>query len=733
MKVFKLLTIVYMVLFSVCIAQNKTQIKGKVTDGKEPIAFASVYIAGSTEGTTSDENGNFSFSTKKKGKVFVIATMVGYEKLSHEIDIDKQTNVEVELKLEQSIIKLSGVVVTASSYGSLKEKGLVLSSRDVMMTPGGAGDLFQSLKTLPGVTPVSEGAQLYVRGGDPIETVTMLDQASIYHPYTFETSNGSLFSNINTALIKDMFFSSGGFSAKYGNVLSGVLDIETKELPEVAAYSIGLSMANASVNARVPITNKIGIQLNARQSFTKPIFILNGGLDRLVVTPSSSDLSTIINYKYSDTGKLKLTFFLNTDKQGVNLERAEYVGTFDGTSNNILIALQNTDVLSSSIVSKTSLSFNTYDNLWKIGLLDLKTTDYNYKLRNDLQITLTTSFRFNTGFEIEKRVSKFEGIIPREDYDIRPGSTFDVINAQLSGSRIGAYTEVEMINLLGFQSLSTSFGIRADYIPELKLSWIDPRFSFAYKYDDFTIFAFGLGIFRQLPNPRLFSDSDGNPNLGPMKASHIIFSFNRTIGDAEDLRIETYYKKYEELPLENKTLNYDNNGSGFAKGLDIILKSKNFFGINGWISYGIMETKRKWMDFEELFSSNYDITHNLNLVATYMLSDSWMVGVNCKIATGRPYSPIIGSIFHSQEQIYEPVYGVKNSERFSTYKRIDLRVLYLFQLFSKYSAVFFLEGLNIFDFGNIFGYTYYKDYSSKKEVESYFGRRMLVFGANVNL
>ncbi len=716
-----------------CNAQSKTLLKGKVTDGTSPVTFASVFVAGSTDGTVTDDNGNFSFSTKKKGKVIISASMVGYEKISKEITIEQQSVVEVDLELKESSIKLNGVVVTASSYGSVKEKGLVLSSRDVVMTPGGAADLFQSLKTLPGVTPVSEGAQLYVRGGDPIETVTMIDQASIYHPYTFESSNGSLFSSINTALIKDMFFSSGGFSAKYGNVLSGVLDIETKEIAETPSYSIGLSMANASVDARIPISNKIGIQLNARQSFTKPIFLLNGGADRLVVTPVSSDLSTLINYKYSETGKLKLTFFFNTDKQGVTIERPEYNGTFDGSSNNKLIALQNIDVLSSRIVSKTSLSFNTYDNNWKIGVLNLKTTDYNYKLRNDLQITLTTSFRLNTGFEVEKRVSKFEGIIPKEDFDIRPGTNSDVIDAQLSGSRIGAYTEVEMINILGFQSLSTSVGVRADYIPELNLYWVDPRFSFAYKYDDYTTFAIGMGIFRQLPNPRLFAEIDGNPNLAPMKASHIILSFNRTIGDAEDLRIETYYKKYEDLPLENKIQNYDNNGFGYAKGIDIILKSKNFFGINGWISYGIMETKRKWMDFEELSSSNYDITHNLNLVATYMLSDSWLVGVNCKIATGRPQSPIIGSIYHNQANVYEPIYGVKNSDRFPTYKRIDLRVVYMFQLFSKYSAIFFLEGLNIFDFGNIFGYTYYKDYSSKKKVESYFGRRMLVFGANVNL
>jgi hypothetical protein len=341
--------------------------------------------------------------------------------------------------------------------------------------------------------------------------------------------------------------------------------------------------------------------------------------------------------------------------------------------------------------------------------------------------------RLNTGAELEHRISKFNGVIPSEDWDLRPEGMSENINAQLKGSRIGGFTELEILSPFGFEKFTLSLGLRGDYIPELNVKWFDPRLSVGYKLDEFTTLAFGAGRFGQLPNPRLFAAVDGNPNLKPMYAEHAIISFSRKFGETEELRLEAYYKKYEDLPLENKTINYDNSGFGYAKGIDFIFKSNNFFGIEGWFSYGIMDSKRKWMDYEDLSNSDYNITHNVTIVAKYMLTDSWMIGVNCKFATGRPYTPVIGALYHDNLHVYEPVYGIKNSELYQPYKRVDLRLLYLFQLFNKYSAIFYVEGLNILNFRNLFGYSYSNDYTSKNEIESYFGRRMLVFGASVNL
>jgi hypothetical protein len=266
-------------------AQNKTIISGIIKDENgKPIPYVNVFLLNTSDGTMSDEDGSFSFKTILKGKVTLIASIVGYAKFSKELDIASSTKIYEDIVLNENAVKLNEAIVTASSYGSEKEKGLVISRIDVLTTPGGATDIYQSLKTMPGVTQVSESAQLYVRGGDPIETITMINQAVVYHPFTYESAYGGLFSNLNQSAVKSIYFTSGGFSAKYGNALSGVLDIETKDQINQTNFDLGVSLANVNIASGISIIpEKLGLYFDAQQSFVKPIYWLNGGQDRMAV------------------------------------------------------------------------------------------------------------------------------------------------------------------------------------------------------------------------------------------------------------------------------------------------------------------------------------------------------------------------------------------------------------------------------------------------------------------
>jgi len=273
--------------------------------------------------------------------------------------------------------------------------------------------------------------------------------------------------------------------------------------------------------------------------------------------------------------------------------------------------------------------------------------------------------------------------------------------------------------------------LRGDIVSPLSLNWLDPRVNIGYKITDKLTLTLGWGIFHQHPDARLYSSTDGNPALGAMKATHYIVSIDYKFNKTNNLRIETYYKDYKNLPLEDDVLNYSNNGYGFANGIDIMLKGKLFGIIDGWISYGLIDTKRKWLDFEELSPSSFDITHNFTLIAKYNITQSFQVGINYKYATGRPFNPVIAANFIPELDVYEPVYGEKNSARYPTYQRLDLRLTYLTQLFNNYFTVFYIEGLNILNINNIFGYSYSKDYSQRYNIDSYFGKRTIVFGFQV--
>ncbi len=716
-------------------AQNKTTIAGKVKDeNNKPVPFANVFLLNTSDGAMSEDDGSFSFKTVQSGKVTLIASMVGYGKYSKVLELGSSKKIVEEIVLAESAVKLNEAIVTASSYGSDKDKGLVVSRMDVLTTPGGATDIYQSLKTMPGVTQVSESAELYVRGGDPIETITMVNQSVVYHPYTYESAYGGIFSNLNQSAIKSMYFTSGGFSAKYGNALSGVLDIETRNQPENTSASVGLSLASGNVTANVAIDpEKFGLYFDARQNFTKPIFWLNGGLDRLTVAPSSKNFTGGMVYNYSKTGRLKLFTILADDEEGVKVERAEYNGTFNGNTKNTFINLQGSDVLFGNLVMKNSVSYNKYSNSWLLGVLDILRTDYVYSFRSDLEFMVGNGIKILGGAEVENRKVKYEGKIPMDDYDIRPGAQSEVINSEFGGSRYGMYGEVQSANVFGIDNLSATAGVRFDNIVALNLNWVDPRFSLGYKLDDKSTLRFGWGIFRQIPDPRLFSPVDGNPNLKPMQANHIIASYEYQLNDANSFRVEVYRKDYKNLPRENDVLNYDNSGYGFANGVDIIYKGTLPFGIDGWISYGYINTKRLWMDYDNYTSSGFDITHNFALVAKYNLSENFQLGLTAKYATGRPFTPIVSSVFRSDVNVYEPVYSATNSSRYPDYKRVDLRLTYFGQIFDKYSFIGYVEGINILNFTNIFGYSYSPDYSERKEIKSYFGRRMVVVGFTVGI
>jgi hypothetical protein len=272
--------------------------------------------------------------------------------------------------------------------------------------------------------------------------------------------------------------------------------------------------------------------------------------------------------------------------------------------------------------------------------------------------------------------------------------------------------------------------VRADHIRPLGITWFDPRASIGMKLSDQSTVRFASGIFRQLPDSRLFAESDGNPNLGPMKAIHYIASYDYKVDDFNNVRVELFHKQYLDLPLEHPTLNYDNGGTGYARGIDIVTKG-NLGIISGWVSYGFISSKRKWMDYPELAPSPYDITHNLAVVLKANITQSLQFGLTYKYATGRPYTEIIGAEYHPEQRVHEPIKAATNEARHQNYKRLDLRLTHLSKFFGDNFAAFYVEGLNILNIENIFGYNYSQDYSERKDIRSYFGRRLVVVGMQV--
>jgi len=101
---------------------GQQQLSGTITDQKgNPVAFANIYIEGSYDGTTSDTLGRFILHTDLTGKLLFVASFIGYEKYSREVDLDSgETDMTINLK--EAVSELNEVSITAGTFSASYKK-----------------------------------------------------------------------------------------------------------------------------------------------------------------------------------------------------------------------------------------------------------------------------------------------------------------------------------------------------------------------------------------------------------------------------------------------------------------------------------------------------------------------------------------------------------------------------------------------------------------------------------
>jgi vitamin B12 transporter len=150
-------------------------------------------------------------------------------------------------------------VVVAGGFRLGDQPDAVLNTLEVVQTPGAAADVYRALQTFPGLQAVDEGAGLFVRGGDVAETKVLLNEAVVLSPYRYESPTGGFFGSFDPFLLEGIFFSSGGFGARYGDALSGLAALRTLGRPERLGLGATASLAapansGFAVSIDLPIT-----------------------------------------------------------------------------------------------------------------------------------------------------------------------------------------------------------------------------------------------------------------------------------------------------------------------------------------------------------------------------------------------------------------------------------------------------------------------------------------------
>ena len=258
-------------------------------------------------------------------------------------------------------------------------------------------------------------------------------------------------------------------------------------------------------------------------------------------------------------------------------------------------------------------------------------------------------------------------------------------------------------------------GARGEHSTLEKKYVISPRSSVAYKLGEKSQISLAYGQFYQKPDRDylLYSKIPGYN-----KATHYIANVQR-VDDFHTLRAEVYYKKYDNL---TNAVDSTNSGYGYAQGLDIFWRDKKTIkGVDYWISYTYLETKRKYQTYPKEVTPPFAATHTASLVFKKFFEKlNLSTGFTYTYASGRPY--------------FNP-----NSTEFMSDKTIDYHSLgingaYLRQIKNCFAVLAF-SVTNVIGNDQIFGYRYSYDYQRSAAVTPpakrfFFVGLFLSFGQN---
>lgn len=146
-----------------CLAFTQTKIFGRVQDEKgEGIPGANFFLQSTYDGTTSDGDGKFEFTSTEIGKKIFAVKFVGYKEFQQEVELTGKALV-IYASMEEEINQLDAVTITTGSFGASDEsRRTIFRALDITTTAGATADIAGALNTLPGTQKVGEEGRLFV-------------------------------------------------------------------------------------------------------------------------------------------------------------------------------------------------------------------------------------------------------------------------------------------------------------------------------------------------------------------------------------------------------------------------------------------------------------------------------------------------------------------------------------------------------------------------------------------
>jgi outer membrane cobalamin receptor len=616
-------------LFFVTLLQARAQqtISGTIRDWEgNAIANANVFLEGSYEGTISDTAGNFHLITSLDGEQLLRVSFIGYRTFSRLLYLHgRDTTLSVTLVEEPS--ELDEVTITAGTFSaSDKRKSATLTSFDITTTASAMGDIYGAYATMPGSQKVGEDGMLFVRGGESYETRTYMDGLLVQSPYFAKLPDIPTRGRYSPLLFSETTFSTGGYSAEFGQALSSVVDLRTNGLESKNKTSVSLMSvgASASMGRRWEKTSLALTGVYANNALQNRLF--KQTVD-WISDPVMADGTLMYQKQIREKGLLKAFCSYNINGMEMN-----YDNFAEGTMDYLRMKNRN-------FYANTSYSEEVNEH-WHVRTGMAWSRDMEYMIYRDDPIrTEITALQAKLvlGRKINDRTMLDVGAdLLRETWgrEVFMDSTINLGTENLQAA-LFAESEMKLAEKIALRA-----GLRGEFSSLLSGGGLSPRLSAAWKTGSFSQLSLAWGLFSQHP---LYETMAMAPQLAPERATHYILNFQYR-KDRRMFRAEAYLKRYSDLvkyhqPYSTDPGNYSNEGSGYARGADLFWRDRaSIRNLDYWVSYSYLDTRRDYRNFPSPATPAYASAHNLSVVAKYFFDRiRTFTGFTYSFASPRPY------------------------------------------------------------------------------------------------
>ncbi|HPI37945.1 MAG TPA: TonB-dependent receptor [Ignavibacteriaceae bacterium] len=657
-------------------SQQSGLIMGKVTDAttKQPIPGVNVFLLGTTFGAATDDKGEYSIRNIPVGSYQLRASAIGYDPtVKTDVIINAARPAMIDFQLKESIIELGSVEVTADYFTKVPTEVNSIKTfnyEEIRRAPGGFEDVVRALSVLPGVAQAEAGRNdLVVRGGAPSENLFIVDGFPVQNINHFgsQGASGGPLSYVNLDFVRETSFSTGGFSALYGDKLSSVLTIDLRDgRKDKFGGKATISATQFGLNAEGPLSDKSNFLFSARRSYLDFIFKAAG----FGFVPEYYDLLTKINYNFDNNNSLSflligafdnVKFFNDTEEKRYKNSRALASDQTQYITGLSFRHLFNKGFYTISL-SRNYIDYDTVqrDSLLNPVFMNVSKEEEN-TLRGDLVYKISPKAEVNVGASI--KLIQFEASVKLPFFITTFGETLNV-TALNSGENFWKSDAYFQYSGFYFNRLRMNLGIRTDYFNAISQKYsFSPRLSLAYLLTDITTLNFSTGIYHQSPSYIWLISDATNRELKKIRVDQYILGIDHRLRNDVNLRVESYYKDYKNYPasitrpyivLANTGAGYtgaeDNfasfgleplvsEGKGFSRGVELSVQKKS----SRISHYGLFSLTYNETFFTPLDGIKrpgaYEQKWILNLSVGYIFNEKWEASFKFRYATGKPYTP----------------------------------------------------------------------------------------------